>query len=228
MLTALAFFAWFAEFVLETRGAVLSFRQKLFPLTALLGACALGDAISFTVRVTHGRYFYAWSYWFQKGAKYALLAVLAGFILAKLIDNSDRRHIWIAAIILTAVTGYIVGLVYTSGITLPERLKDAGISANMFLVAIIGVAWFSREVELDEQWKWIARGLCLLLWSDGAMTAIWKAWEPASRFFWIGEVAALLIWNYAARGRFNLLSMRAPLGVRGEAVELSKAAGVKA
>lgn len=209
-----AFAIWFLEFCLESFGAVRSFRK--YPvLFALLAFSAAADMLTFLIGMFMGRTAYICAYWVQKGGKYLLLTVLACYICGKLLNESARLKTAIVSGLVAFLGGLAIVATSGEGYDFADKLLDADITANMLLGLFIAFAWIGRKTRLDKPWGLVASGLLSLLWCDGILAYATKFNTHALKYFWIGELASLIIWNVAAMKKEpEKFSLAVPLGHR--------------
>jgi len=203
-----AFALWFGEFALEVNGFC---RSRCYPLLSLFfGYCAVADLSAFVIRHFYGWEVYKYAYWFQKGGKYFLLAILAAYLCGKVLDASQGQTYCAAGILIAG--SCILCAVFADERTLGDKLVDGGIVSALMLTAGLGLAWIGRNKSLPKPWNLVAGGLLTLLIGDILVLVACKFWWPAHHAKWIAEYAQLVMWNFAVRGK--LAEFRLPLGVK--------------
>jgi FtsH-binding integral membrane protein len=225
MITPAAFLFWFAELALEITGALLTFRhrRKLSILWLYLGFRALADMVTMGL---YCAYVTSWQVnWIQKGVQYLFLCALAAQICARLTGERRRGVVAFLAFVISLAASWIGIALFVTGQDLQVKILGSMCASAMLLGIVILIIRLDAGRTLDAPWTIIMRGLIVALVTNAVLFFCWNNHlDGARHLIPIGEIAALLMWNYAGKGTLKLRGARAPLCVRGEALDLAKAA----
>lgn len=225
MITPAAFLFWFAELVLEITGAILTFRNRrdLTTLWLYLGFRAFADMVTMGL---YCAYVTSWQFnWAQKAAQYLFLCALAAQICGRLTGERRRGPVAFFGFFIALAVAWVGSALFLTGVDLPVKILGGMCCASMLLGIVILIIRLDAGRSLDAPWTIIMRGLITSLVTNAVLFFCWNNHlDGARHWIPIGEIAALLMWNYAGKATLQLRGMRAPNGVRGEAVELAKAA----
>lgn len=201
---------WLAESVLEVAGSILALRRRNWLLLPLFAFCAASDLAGFFILRYFGHHWLAWAGWGQRAGKYFLLILIACSICGKFVREEDSQIYRMAAAILTLIGSAIVLKFFSDGTILSERLMDAEIAANVFLMLLIGLGWLTQKGKLTAPWNWIAAGFIVQIGSAIVVTALWTVWDGAKCWYPAGTIPAYLLWLRAlARQERQLVSRTA-------------------
>lgn len=215
-MTLAAFLLWFTEFALEIRGAVATRQYRL--LSAYLWFWAASDIATFVTYHLYGWQAYSWAYWIQEAGEYFILLLLCCQISGKLVNETSARVVQATSCLIAGVATKAVWIVYGQSESIADKLLDSEIAACMLLGILILLAWMGQQRRLERPWNLIAAAVVFLLASNGLISALWKVWEPARHFMVVPEIAALVAFNLAGRGKLS--EFRDCLGYRAEPTEI--------
>ena len=197
-MVAWAMFAWAAEFLLETSGAILTFRRFRL-LSVLLAFRALADIFTFVAAYQLGADAYIASMWALRGVQYFLLCGLACQIVGRMIE--ERRDLAPYIVGMCAIAGLGVGLFSHQADSLMNKFLDAEISASALLAILITLGWAMKKMNLSGPWGWIAVGFLISVGGNALCALLWKFFPEANRLYPVPAIAALVIWNWSGLQR---------------------------
>jgi hypothetical protein len=189
-------FAWAAEFVLESSGAVLAARRRLTLLSLLLGWRAFADIMTFLIALRWGGNVYGVAFWAAQLVQYALLCALALQIVSKQVKEWRRLgpYLWPVLGLFCAIIGLAV---YRAG-GFAARFLDAEIAASGFLGVVIAVGFLSEKERVEWPWGGVAIGLIVAIAGNALCAILWKLWPSAASLYPVPALVSLSAWNIAA------------------------------
>ena len=221
MISFVAFLSWFLSFCLEARGSFRGFRYRaeLKTLFGLLAFKASADLITFLIYV-YAPNAYPWASWVSWAGHSLILCFLGCQVCGRLLAEKNQAAVTIYAAVLALVAGTVAAVVFAQGETLKDRLLDGSIAADCMIFGLIVLAWTTKRRGLDRHWNMIAAGIVVQVGWELAVTFCWQYWDGARHLLPIGELSALILWNYAVRSE---TVVRQGLGVVCEPTETIKA-----
>lgn len=227
MIAASGFIFTLIEFALSAAGCVLIFRncRELKTAWLYLGFRVLADLATLTVLLKFGNDAAGVSNWIQKAIQYLFLCAIASQIVGRLVGERNKNVIAAGGFVISLFVAWTGTALFVAGQTLQIKILGSMCSAGMLLGIVILICRLDNARKLDATWASIMHGLVTALVTNAVFFLLWDLhFDGARRLIPLGEIAALLLWNYAGRGAQKLSGMRLPLCVRGEAIELGKAA----
>ena len=184
---------WAVEFILETSGALLSFRRYRV-LSALLAFRAFADIFTFIALRTLGGDAYGFAYWAVRAIQYLLLCALACQIMGRMLE--ERRDLAPYIVGLAGGFGLLVVLISGQSHTFADRFLDAEISASALLAILITLGWATKKMTVSGAWGWITVGFLVSIGGNALCAFLWKFFPGANRLYPVPAIAALVIWNW--------------------------------
>lgn len=200
--------AWLAELALESLGVILSFKRRNWLLFVFFTFCAVSDLAGFYILHHFSSYILAWSHWGQMAGKDFLLTVIACQICAQYVREHDIRQQTLVTAIVAWMGAAVTVWAFSQGSTIQDRLLDAEMGANIFLMVIVAIGWLGQKKSLSESWNWIAAGFILQIGGAIVITGLWMFWDDAKHLYALTVIPAYGIWLWAMIRRERLPECR--------------------
>lgn len=206
---------WFAEFLLESAGAILNFKRSKL-LSFILAAIAVMDVVTFFVFRFWPQH-YVQATWIRHAIRNMMFIWLGCSICGMFTEK--RAQSIITAAFLSLGTSALVVSVGWAGETIADKLLDAEIVACFILLAYVALAWMGSNTLLSGDNKWKVAGFLVMIGSDLIFTLLWLKWDWARHWYWTGAISAQLIWVAGPLRKVKLPEFRQSLEKRFPKVE---------